>query len=105
LYTFNGIWIIKTNELDELIKLLLLPIALRPFQFGLGFLELIKQLNIINYVNPLNAKLNPICHLLALLGTHTIFHVSRIRDKVQRFSWFGQINRTPETSIVKRIHK
>jgi len=28
--------------------------------------------------NPLNAKLNPICHLLALLGAHHILHVSRI---------------------------
>jgi hypothetical protein len=31
------------------------------------------------YINPLNAKLNPICHLHALLGAHPIFHVSRIR--------------------------
>jgi hypothetical protein len=30
-------------------------------------------------VNPLNAQLNPICHLLALLGAHHILHVSRIR--------------------------
>ena len=30
-------------------------------------------------VNPLNAELNPICHLLALLGAHHILHVSRIR--------------------------
>jgi len=30
-------------------------------------------------LNPLNAKLNSICHLLALLGAHHIFHVSRIR--------------------------
>ena len=30
-------------------------------------------------LNPLNAKLNPICHLLALLGSHHILHVSRIR--------------------------
>jgi hypothetical protein len=30
------------------------------------------------YFNPLNAKLNPICHLLALLGVHPIFHVSRM---------------------------
>jgi len=29
--------------------------------------------------NPLNAKLNPICHLLALLGAHHILHVSRIK--------------------------
>jgi hypothetical protein len=31
--------------------------------------------------NPLNAKLNPICHLMALLGAHYIFHVSRLRVK------------------------
>jgi hypothetical protein len=30
-------------------------------------------------LNPLNTKLNPICHLLALLGAHHILHVSRIR--------------------------
>ena len=30
-------------------------------------------------INPLNAKLNPICHLLALLGARHIIHVSRIR--------------------------
>jgi len=28
-------------------------------------------------INPLNAELNPICHLLALLAHH-IFHVSRL---------------------------
>jgi len=32
--------------------------------------------------NPLNAELNPICHLLALLGAHHILHVSRLRVKV-----------------------
>jgi hypothetical protein len=31
--------------------------------------------------NPLNAELNLICHLLALLGAHHILHVSRIRVK------------------------
>jgi hypothetical protein len=34
-----------------------------------------------NEFNPLNAELNPICHLLALLGAHHILHVSRIRVK------------------------
>jgi len=29
--------------------------------------------------NHLNTELNPICHLLALLGAHHILHVSRIR--------------------------
>jgi hypothetical protein len=32
-------------------------------------------------INPLNAELNPICHLLALLGAHHILHISRIRVK------------------------
>jgi len=31
------------------------------------------------YFNPLNDKLNPICHFLSLLGAHHILHVSRIR--------------------------
>ena len=34
-------------------------------------------------INPLNAELNPICHLLALLGAHHILHVSRIRVKYE----------------------
>ena len=33
------------------------------------------------FINPLNAELNPICHLLALLGVHHFLHVSRIRVK------------------------
>jgi len=31
------------------------------------------------FLNPLNAELNPIRHLLALLGAHHIFHVSGLR--------------------------
>ena len=34
--------------------------------------------------NPLNAELKPICHLMALLGVHLIFHISRIRVKRTR---------------------
>jgi hypothetical protein len=33
------------------------------------------------FINPLNAELNPICHLLALLAHH-ILHVSRIRVNI-----------------------
>jgi len=32
-------------------------------------------------INPLNAELNPICYLLALLGAHHFLHASRIRVK------------------------
>ena len=35
----------------------------------------------VELINPLNAELNPICCLLALLGAHHFFHVSRIRVK------------------------
>ena len=37
------------------------------------FEEALSQTKLINH---LNAELNPICHLLALLGAHHIFHVS-----------------------------
>jgi len=36
----------------------------------------------IVWISPLNAELNPICHLLALLGAHHILHVSRVRVNV-----------------------
>jgi len=39
--------------------------------------------------NPLNAELNPICHLLALLGAHHILHVSRRRVNVLSGIGFG----------------
>ena len=35
-------------------------------------------------INPLEAELNPICHLLALLGGATIVVVSRLRVKIHR---------------------
>ena len=41
--------------------------------------ELAKVTVFKQLVIPLNAKLNPICHLLALLGAHHILHISRIR--------------------------
>jgi len=34
------------------------------------------------FFNPLNAELNPICHLLALLGNHHISHVSEFRVNI-----------------------
>ena len=41
-----------------------------------------KVLRVEGKFNPLNAELNPICHLLALLGAHHIFHLSGLRVKV-----------------------
>jgi hypothetical protein len=38
----------------------------------------------LHVVNPLNAELNPICHLLALLGGATIVVVSRLRVNARK---------------------
>ena len=43
---------------------------------------------------PLNAELNPICHLLSLLGAHHILHVSRLRVKVVHTVWKQPLNLT-----------
>ena len=40
--------------------------------------------------NPLNAELNPICHMLALLGGATIVVVSRLRFKLV-INWTNEI--------------
>jgi len=40
--------------------------------------------------NSLNAKLNPICPLLALFGAHHILHISRIRVKVFLLTTMGR---------------
>jgi len=44
--------------------------------------KLISLISIPYNINPLNAELIPICHLLALLGAYHILHISRIRVKL-----------------------
>ena len=46
-------------------------------------------------INPLNAELNPICNLLALLEAHHIFHVSRLRVKDSAVIWLHRWNLPP----------
>ena len=43
-----------------------------------------RRKKLLDDLNPLNAELNSICHLLTLLGAHSILHVSRIRVKDRR---------------------
>jgi hypothetical protein len=55
-----------------------------------------------NYINPLNAELNPICYLLVLLAHHFL-HVSRIRVKFNSSKCFEHnplIIRRSTTQIV-----
>ena len=43
-----------------------------------------RRRKLLDDLNRLNAELNPICHLLALLGVHHFLHVCRIRVKEMR---------------------
>ena len=59
-----------------------------PFRSVFSFFCLLWQYSVCTVLiclNPLNPELNPICYLLALLGAHHFFHVSRIRVKSLTF--------------------
>jgi hypothetical protein len=74
---------------DEIIVMCKSPVRMN---LTVYYYHLIQYLKILRYIkvdtarntflNPLNAELNLICHLLALLGAHPILHVSRIRVNV-----------------------
>jgi hypothetical protein len=51
---------------------------------GAHYLSLLKLHLLKQSITPLNAELNPICHLLALLGAHPFIYVGRIRVKMHR---------------------
>jgi len=51
------------------------------------------------FFNPLNAELNPIYHLLTLLGAHHILHISRIRVKLSFCVLFYFYKRIFQTSL------
>jgi hypothetical protein len=50
--------------------------------YSYQYFNLLCHISLHPVLNPLNAELNPICHLLALLGAHLILHVSRLRVNV-----------------------
>jgi len=57
-----------------------------------------RTFTIMHKFNPLNAELNPICYLLALLGAHHFLHVSRIRvNALSAQRIMKQISRTVVT--------
>jgi len=49
---------------------------------------------VVTKFNPVNAKLIPICHLLAFLGAHLILHVSRIRVNIPLFLRYEKRKKT-----------
>jgi len=50
--------------------------------FVAGSIQLVQRRKLWT-LNLLNAELNTICHFLALLVAHHIFHISRIRVKTE----------------------
>ena len=65
---------------------------------SLGFKDYLDVVYLtLTVFNPLNAELNPICHLLALLGAHHILHVSRVRVNstiLHKFNFLKTVTRT-----------
>jgi hypothetical protein len=49
--------------------------------------------------NPLNAKLNSICHLLALLRAYPILHISRIRVNQNWYKNSGHMHKQGVSEI------
>ena len=57
-----------------------------------------------NYTfNSLNAELNPICRLLALLGAHHILHTSRVR--VNKFVQFWNLYVCTDYENLRSVHR
>jgi len=44
------------------------------------------------FINPLNAEINPIYHLLALLGAHPILHISGVSVKTDNRCTTASVN-------------
>jgi hypothetical protein len=51
----------------------------------------IKGISYLCLLNPLNTELNPICHLLALLGAHLILHIGGIKVKHHAMQPYGEV--------------
>ena len=57
-----------------------------------------------NFINRLNAELNPICHLLALLGAHHILHVSRISVNLLKPKTYFMYHQLQHSEILCSAH-
>jgi len=63
-------------------KYIMYRILNRKFRRQNTIIDVVKNLHYsFVFFNPLNAELNLIFHLMALLGAHHILHVSRVRFK------------------------
>jgi hypothetical protein len=65
---------LKKNNLRDWLRV----VASGKDTYELRYFQVRSSSHFLAYANPLKAELNPICHLLALLGAHHILHVNRI---------------------------
>jgi hypothetical protein len=75
---FTVVW----NIIQEVNSCTVCIFFLATMRLELGAWKSCLLLVFLNVVNPLNTELNPICHLLALLGAHHFLHVRRVRVKL-----------------------
>jgi len=84
---FLSYWYRKERFADALLTGIVSQRSLQnsPLESGCVVVALIENYSTSKPFNPLNAELNPICRLLALLGAHLIFHFRGLR--VKSVSW------------------
>jgi hypothetical protein len=81
---FLGFWIGVCHQNDVNIPVIFRVrciISPKPWYSYIFSLSYTWYISVNNSINPLNAGLNPIFYLLALVGAHTIIHINRIRVK------------------------
>ena len=63
-------------------------VLLVPFFYHCIYIYIYIYMFCMLLLNPLNAELNPLCHLSAYLGAHHILHVSRARVSFVNYVFF-----------------
>jgi len=74
-----GLWHFYQHSVSSVVQFMPVPSNLNNMGDSYSGIDIFNNLPM--EINPLNTELNPICHLLALLGAHHFLHVSRIRVK------------------------
>ena len=94
------VWIDCRADISVIWRCILLIICIYISCIALRHL-LFQTYHFMEYFNPLNPELNPICHLLALLGAHHFLHLSRIRVKllIGLLLWRALVNAVMNLSV------
>ena len=99
-FTLNSSDMSQWDEIKSHLRMSQTPFDKAPI--GLHFLRSVfstsaRNLGVCIQFNPLNAELNPICHLLALVGAHHILHVSGVRVNTTTCFLSSLVKNSPTT--------